>query len=216
MNAESRIAAAALKRAVEWVKKQVRKDRENRYSLLHDWRLPACRCSFWPDDIGHWETDLLRIERNAPGIVSITVKAYQSTAEENICDGATLSPDDIPGILPAALFHDPWYCRDARDGMQTFEALAFMLGVSSRTTRKFGDALFYSIARAGGCNRFVAACYYAGIRIGYPLVKPFLSALAAFLLALAVGGCAGCVGPGDDGTFLDPSEFQFPTWEKVQ
>ena len=36
------------------------------------------------------------------------------------------------------------------------------------------------------------------------------------LLALAVGGCAGCVGPGDDGTFLDPSEFQFPTWEKVQ
>ena len=46
------IAADALRRAVEWVRGQVARDRENRYSLLRDWQLPAAFCSFWPDDIG--------------------------------------------------------------------------------------------------------------------------------------------------------------------
>lgn len=206
------IAADALRRAVEWVRGQVARDRENRYSLLRDWQLPAAFCSFWPDDVGGWETDLLRIERVASGIVRVTVKAYHSTAADNICDGATLSPDTLPGILPAALFHDPWYYRRA-GGVKSFEALAELLGVKPRVTRQFGDALFYSIARAGGCSRLVAWLYYAGIRIGYPIVKPFI---AAAIVALLAGGCAGCIGTGDDGTFVDPSQFTPPTWEQNQ
>ena len=206
------IAADALRRAVQWVRGQVARDRENRYSLLRDWQLPAAFCSFWPDDIGGWETDLLRIERVASGIVRVTVKAYHSTAADNICDGATLSPDTLPGILPAALFHDPWYYRRA-GGVKSFEALAELLGVKPRVTRKFGDALFYSIARAGGCSRFVAWLYYAGIRVGYPIVKPFI---AAAIVALLAGGCAGCIGQGEDGTFVDPSQFTPPAWEQVQ
>lgn len=212
MKTEKELATAALARAVEWVRGQIRRDRENRYSLLRDWTLPACRCDFWPDDIGGWESPLLRIHRNAPAVVTVTVKAYTSTAENNVCDGATLSPDNIPGIIPAALWHDPWYYR-AEDGLKTFEAVADLFGVSPRATRKWGDALFYAIARAGGCSWLTAQLYYVGIRFGYPLAKPFITALAAALLA---GGCAGCISQGDDGTFLDPSQFQFPEWEKVQ
>lgn len=199
--------------AVAWVREQIRRDRQNRYSLLHDWTLPPCVCSWWPDDLAAWESDLLRIHRNAPAVVTITVKAYRSTAADNICDGATLSPDNIPGIIPAALFHDPWYWRDPRDGLKTFEAVAELVGVSRRSARKFGDNLFYAIARAGGCPRAVAAAYWLGIRIGYPIVRPFL---AAALAALLVAGAAGCIAQGCDGTFLDPSEFQPPQWEKVQ
>lgn len=206
------IAADALRRAVSWVRGQVARDRENRYSLLRDWQLPAAFCSFWPDDVGGWETDLLRIERVASGIVRVTVKAYHSTADDNICDGATLSPDKLPGILPAALFHDPWYYRRT-GGLKSFEALAELLGVKPRVARKFGDALFYSIARAGGCSRLVAWLYYAGIRVGYPIVRPFI---AAAIVALLAGGCAGCIGQGDDGTFVDPSQFTPPAWEQVQ
>lgn len=202
--------AAALARCVDWVRTQIRKDRANRYSLLHDWQLPACRCSFWPDAFGVWESDLLRIVRNAPGIITITVKAYQSTAADNVCDGATLSPDNIPGILPAALFHDPWYYRDTRrEGPQApkqYEALADLIGVPRRKLRAFGDAVFYSIARAGGCPWIVAQLYHFGIRAGYPIVRPFL---AGALVALLAGGCVGC---GGDGSFLSPGDFTPPDW----
>lgn len=206
------IAADALLRAVNWVRWQIHKDSQNRYSLLRDWKLPACRCSWWPDDLASWETPLLRIVRNAPGVVVVTVKAYHSTASDNICDGATLSPDTLPGILPAALFHDPWYYRD-KDGLKTFEALADLCNVKRRVARRFGDVLFRSIARAGGCSWIVAELYYIGIRVGYPVVKPFI---AAALVALLAGGCAGCISQGDDGTFLDPSTFTPPAWEQVQ
>ena len=207
---ESRVSAAALARAVDWVRGQIRKDRENRYSLVRDWTLPACTCSWWPDDIGSWESDLLRIVRNAPGVVTITIKAYHSTAADNICDGATLSPDNIPGIIPAAIWHDPWYYASPLDGVKTFEALALLFGISPHVTRKFGDQLFYSIARAAGCPRVVAALYYAGIRVGYPLARPFL------LVTLCLGLGAGVAGCFSDGTFLDPTAYTPPQWEKVQ
>jgi hypothetical protein len=239
---------AALVAAVAAVRGAIRRDRRNRYSLVRDWTIPPCSCTWWPDDLAHWETPLLVIERVRDSVVRVTVRAYTSTAADNICDGATLSPDSLPGILPAALFHDPWYCRRRvpvfdpaatyevgdlvqREGRvyrqvaegvwepatapKTYEDLAAGIGVSPRTVRKFGDALFYSIARAGGCPRLVAWLYYAGIRVGYPVVRPFLA--DALLAALLAGGCAGgCISQGDDGTFLDPSQFDPPTWERVQ
>lgn len=205
---------AALVAAVAAVRGAIRRDRRNRYSLVRDWTLPPCRCSWWPGDLAHWETPLLAIERVRDSVVRVTVRAYQSTAEDNVCDGATLSPDDVPGILPAALFHDPWYYRGP-DGLKTYEALAELVNLPARTTRQFGDALFYAIARAGGCPRILARLYYAGIRIGYPVVRPFLA--GALLAALLAGGCAGgCISQGDDGTFLDPSQFDPPAWERVQ
>ena len=237
--AESRIAAAALERAVAWVRTQIIRDRANRYSLLRDWTLPACLCSWWPEAVTTWESPLIRIHRNATGVVTVTVRAYSSTAEDNVCDGATLSPDTIPGILPAALFHDPWYYvepvpafderaeyavgdlvrregrvyRCAAPGVwepaaprKTFERLADDVGVSRRTARRFGDQLFRSIARAGGCSWIVAECYYLGIRLGYPIVRPFIVALLA--AGLLAGGCAGC----SDGTFVDPSDYHPPLY----
>jgi hypothetical protein len=212
MTPEQKIAAAVLKPSVEWVRGQIRRDRENRYSLLRDWTLPATVCSFWPDALSGWQSPLIRISRLTPGVVSITVRAYASTDEENICDGATLSPDTIPGILPAALFHDPWYCEtDGKGSPRTYELLADEIGVPRKTLRKFGDRIFYSIATAGGCPRVVAWMYYAGIRVGYPIVKPFI---AAFLAALLAVGCSGCI--GTDGRFLDPGDYQPPAWEQVQ
>ena len=198
------IAADALRRAIAWVRGQIVRDRENRYSLVREWRLPACRCSWWPDTLREWSSTLIRIERNAPGIVTVTVLPYNSTAADNVCDGATLSPDTLPGILPAALFHDPWYyCQPGT--AKTYERVAAAAGVKPRVARRFGDQMFRSIARAGGCSWIVAELYYIGIRVGYPIVRPFI---VAALCALLVGGCAGC----SDGTFLDPTEFTPPLY----
>lgn len=204
MTSSEIIAADALRRAIAWVRGQVRRDRENRYSLLRDWRLPAARCGWWPDSLPRWDSPLISLERNAPGIVTVTVHAYTSTAADNVCDGATLSPDSLPGILPAALFHDPYYYRFPGDA-KTYERIAAAAGVRPRVARRFGDRLFRSIARAGGCPWIVAEAYYLGIRIGYPIVRPFI---AAALAALLVGGCAGC----SDGTFLDPTEYTPPLY----
>ena len=212
MKAEAKIAAAVLKPAVEGVRGQIRRDRENRYSLLRDWTLPATVCSFWPDELSGWQSPLFRISRLSHGAVSITVRAYQSSAEDNVCDGATLAPDTPPGILPAALFHDPWY-YSFPDEPKQFELLADEIGVPRKTLRKFGDTLFYSIATAGGCPRWLAWAYHAGIRVGYPSVKPILAAGRAAFLAV---GCSGGGAPGDDGTFLDPGDYQPPEWEQVQ
>lgn len=165
---------AALELAVEWARGAIRRDAQNRYSLKEDWTLPVTHCSFWPDEVPGWASPIFRISRLAPRVVSVTVRAYRSAADNNVCDGATLSPDNIPGILPAALFHDPWYCRIRGEGAKQFELLADDIGVSRRETRRFGDNLFYSIARAGGCPWIVAHLYHAGVRIGYPVVRPFL------------------------------------------
>jgi len=165
---------AALELAVEWARGAIRRDAQNRYSLKEDWALPAAHCSFWPDAVTGWESPLFRISRVAPRIVAVTVREYLSAPDNNVCDGATLSPDNIPGILPAAIFHDPWYCRIKGDGAKQFELLADALGVPRRETRRFGDNLFYAIARAGGCPWLVAHLYHAGVRIGYPVVRPFL------------------------------------------
>ena len=205
MTSSEILAADALRRAIDWVRGQIVRDRLNRYSLRRDWTLPAARCSWWPDELPLWESPLLRIERMAPGVVRVTVRAYTSSAADNVCDGATLSPDSIPGILPAALFHDPWYYRGP-DGRKSFEAVAAAAGVSRRTARRFGDQLFRSIACAGGCPWIVAQLYYLGIRIGYPIVRPFIVALLA--AGLLAGGCAGC----SDGTFLDPTEYTPPVY----
>jgi hypothetical protein len=211
VTAEAKIAASVFKSAVDWVRGQVKRDRNNRYSLLRDWTLPATVCSFWPDALSGWESPLFRISRLTPGVVSITVRAYTSTEDENICDGATLSPDTPPGILPAALFHDPWYATLPGDPARQYELLADALGVKRKTLRKFGDALFYSIAVAGGCPRWLAWTYHAGIRVGFPIVRPFI---VAIVLASLAAGCAGCIGP--DGTFTDPGDYQPPAWEQVQ
>ena len=208
--AEITLAAAVLKPAVEWVRGQIRRDRENRYSLLRDWTLPAVRCSFWPDELSGWQSPLFRISRLSRGVVSITVRAYSSTKDENVCDGATLSPDTPPGILPAALFHDPWYCTLPGDAARQYELLADEIGVPRKTLRKFGDNLFYAIAVAGGSPRWLAWLYHLGIRVGFPIVKPFI---VAFLAAFLAAGCAGCIGP--DGTFVDPGDYQPPAWEQV-
>lgn len=204
--------ASILVPAVAAARAAIKRDRANRYSLTADWTLPPTRCSFWPSGLAAWDSPLIHVAERGAGVVQITVKAYQSTQEDNVCDGATLSPDRIPGILPAALFHDPWYCRVGKDKRKTYELLADEIGVPRKRLRAFGDALFYAIARAGGCPWLVARLYHAGIRLGYPVVAPFI---AAAIAALALGaGCAGCI--GTDGQFLDPGEYQPPAWGQNQ
>ena len=136
MTSEAKALAAAIRPAIGWIREQIRRDAANRYSLLADWSLPACRCSWWPDSIPVWESDLFRIERVAPGIVAVTVRAYESTAERNVCDGATMSPDTPAGVLPAAIFHDPWYFRESDEEPRQYELVARACGVSARQALK--------------------------------------------------------------------------------
>lgn len=200
---------AALAITVGWVRKQIAKDAANRYSLLADWTLPACRCSFWPDAVDEAETALFRISRLERGTIQITVKAYTSTAERNICDGATMSPDTVRGVLPAAMFHDPWYYADesAAERRRQYEIIADSIGAKARELRRFGDRLFYSIGRAAGGSRLALSAYYYGIRIGYPLYR----LLKPFLVAAVASSLGGCVGGGcGDGSFLDPGQYTPP------
>ena len=216
MTSEAAALAAALKPAVRWVRDRIRADAANRYSLLEDWPLPAAFCSWWPDSIPVWESEFFRIERVAHGVVAVTVKAYESTAERNVCDGATMAPDSPEGVLPAAIFHDPWYYRENDDAPRQYELVARACGVSARKAKKFGDVLFYAIGTAAGGSRLLLHCYYWGIRVGTPLyhlLRPFFAlAVAALLLS---GGCSGCISQGDDGTFLDPGRYAPPSYAKT-
>lgn len=214
------ISAEALAAAIKWGRKQVKRDVDNRYSLLHDWQLPAALCTFWPLSAPETvETPLIRAHRVADGVIVLTVRAYESTAERNICDGCTMSPDTVRGVLPAAIFHDPWYYADesegSKDTRRQYEIIADEIGVKRATLRKFGDRLFYSIGRAAGGSFLALHLYYYGIRLGYPLyrlARPFLAIIVAALLS---GGCAGCILPGEDGTFLDPPLYAPPDFVQL-
>ena len=173
----------------------IAKDQSNRYSLLSDWHLPKTKCDFW-SETGVYDSELFHIEpvQGEPGWVRITIKAYISTKEKNICDGASMSPDSPKGVLDAAIMHDPAYYQD-ESGLREFERIALFCGVKSKVVRKWFDNLFATIVEAAGGKVWIARTYYRGIRTGYPVYNFFRPVIKLFLVAMfavALSGCGGC------------------------
>lgn len=200
--AYEKLIAGALKLA----KHAIEKDAANRYSLLVDWTFVIFR------KLPEFENELFKIEPFAEGDASwLTVKAYTSTAERNICDGATFAPDTPHGVIEGTLFHDPWYL--------CMEAIAKAWGWKRGDVRKLGDDIFAGLIIANGGSKKTARLYYNGVRYGgggilnriWHAVKRLLAALA---ISLAVGGCNGCLAPPEN--VIDEGTHTPPKWEKVE
>lgn len=187
------IAAAAGKEMIRFIGGLVAKDQANRYSLLSDWHFPRTKCDFW-GDAPAYSSSLFWISPipDEKGWVRPVVRAYESSKEHNICDGATFSPDSPKGVLDAAIMHDPAYYK-GEDGKREYEKIAEHCGVDPEVVRKWFDNLFPTIVEAAGGKVWQARAYYRGIRTGYPvfdllrpLIKLFCCAVACAMLA---SGC---------------------------
>jgi len=191
---DPRVAAlTAGMEAIRFVGGLVARDQANRYSLLTDWHLPKTKCEFWGGS-GVYESELFRIEPvGVEQRVRITIKAYHSTKEHNVCDGASLSPDSPKGVLDAAIMHDPAYYQ-GEDGLREFERIALFCGVKAKVVRKWFDELFGTIVEAAGGKRWVARTYYRGIRAGYPVYnffRPLIKLVFVLAFCALLSGCGG-------------------------
>lgn len=182
-------AVPILKHSVEQLKKAIEKDLAARYSLNEDWKIPVW-LRFPETEFEYFE---FRDRRNEDGNIIgsyIIEKKYKSTKENNVCDGATLSPNKIKGIEPAAVYHDPWHLNKSNfvkawkgKKIQVYNSSGNIVATIEPTEKniiKIGDDIFENIIRAEDGSPRIARLYYNGVRYGYPLfriMKPILERL---------------------------------------
>lgn len=172
----------------------IRKDRANRYRLMHDWTLPRLTI-----DVPDFENSYFTIRDRV-----ITVKAYAPGYES---DGCTLSPDKIGNWFPVfgAFFHDPWYA--------SIDEIAQAWGWKPSAVRKLGDELFACILVATGTPRWIARFYLTGLRAFGGIVRWFSATFALVLIALTLtAGCSGCAIPG----YFDDKPITPPTYQEAK
>lgn len=178
----------------------VKKDLGKRYSLLEDWLLPPVAM-----DLPEYDDGWISIMPMGDGTTLILVYAYTSDKDHDYCDGASLFPDNVKGVLPGAIFHDIWYER--------MEAIVDAWGWSVSKVRKIGDQIFASIMMEEGANKAVVNLCYWPIRwfggvfheiMKIKLIKKLI-VIAAVLFALSAGGCVHSVfAPGGDIPYTPP------------
>ena len=183
------------KYARQYVKAQLQKDANNRYSLKAEWVLPSLRNKY-----------VLCDGRS----ILIWLNPFESSAAENICDGATFCPDIVLGInlIPGSIAHDVIYLE--------LEEIAKAFGVDANVIRKLADDVFKSVNLAenegkAGAKTITSLTYWA-VRIGGGIYHKKNTAVLLLVLSMALAGCAGCVSTDFD----DPSSYQSPTYEKVE
>lgn len=221
MIATTQLQAAGL---VLKVAKAIRRDLDNRYSLLEPFETPPVSCDWWPQRT--FDNDLLRVtpDSDHPGHILILVKPFVSTKERNVFDGATLAPDEPfgeKGVLTAALVHDVIYFCAVE--------LAAFAGVEIRRVHDFADTMFREMLDLLCRRKWLSWAYYLGVRLGFPwfqaakkAVKGLVCALTVAAGLLALSGCAGCAWPltGDgNGLFVEgttAADFQQPAIVKEE
>lgn len=193
----------AFSAAIAYAKKQIKVDKENRYSLLKEWELPTIKCGGICPAF-NYENEHLRIIKTGEDTISVTVKPYESTPENDVCDGCSMSPD-IRGCLEGAIFHDPWYLA--------LEDMSGVTGIPQSSLRELGDAIFGNVIKASRGDGIVARIYYWGVRVFgglYHTGKKHGVTVIVIIAMSAVAGCSGCAIPDVfDG---EPSE---PDYQKV-
>ena len=219
--AEKEAALAILKGCLAKLKALVKADAANRYSLREPVTFPPSLFPGW-DSCEKYAGEIVVIEpTDNPNAVLLTLNAYESTTEKNICDGASMSPDTPKGVREAAIMHDPVYL----ERWQIAEHLASRGKFQSskdaeRAVRRWADGLFRQIVEAEGGSPFIGWAYYRGIRFGFPLyqiIKPFIRAVVLVAFGVAVAGAAGggCAMPEDaPGHFVGDwdSIYTSPAW----
>jgi len=196
------------KQARAYIKAQLKKDAANRYSLQAEWMLPSLRNKYGLRS-GSYTGKWINVLCDGTSIL-IWLNPFESTAELNICDGATYCPDVIFGInlVPGSIAHDVWYIE--------LEKIAAAFGIDVAIARKIGDDLFKSVNLAENAGKAgaktITSLTYWGVRIGGGIYhKP--SKLALLLaLSVALAGCAGCVSTD----FENPGEYQPPIYVKSE
>lgn len=183
-----------LPKVVEYAKKDLAK----RYSLLDDWEIRL------KDDVpAPYSSEHFDIHGRIVRVIH-----YISDADNAICDGNTLVPEEVLGIptVIGSLFHDPAYSE--------IEAIAAAFGWSVAKTRKWADTIYGNILlqlarreqsrKARVLGTAWAHVSYAGVRMfgGFTrwIYRVFSVAVLAVLLG---GGCSGCMSEIVDG-FDDP------------
>lgn len=113
-----------------------------------------------------YEGRFLDIENDERGGVSrVSIAPYAFTADSvPVCDGPTWAPRIRPAVI-ASLFHDPAYLERRE--------IAACFGVSEAVVRAWADRVFRALMLAHGASWPVAALYWRGIRIGYPVYRLF-------------------------------------------
>lgn len=201
--------AKLLKAAAVYIRAELKKDAGNLYSLKEDWILPPVRAKL--PDFSDDAFDVIGVGDNSV----ILVKAFESTPDNPVCDGASMAPDKIMGVdfVAASIFHDRWYGH--------LEILADAWGMSVAEVRKIGDRVFASIALAENEGRtaavLLATVYYRAVRafggFYHRHGHRIRTAVTALALALLLTGCsAGCA----TSIFDDDGGYQPPKWEKVE
>ena len=196
------------KYARQYVKAQLQKDASNRYSLKAEWVLPSLRNKYGLREgsyIGKWVNVLCDGKS-----ILIWLNPFDSTAELNICDGATFCPDIVLGInlIPGSIAHDVIYLE--------LEAIAKAFGIDVNVIRKLADDVFKSVNLAenegkAGAKTITSLTYWA-VRIGGGIYhKPSKLVMLVVALSIATAGCAGCVSTDFD----NPEDYQSPTYERV-
>ena len=202
-----KIAKILIKKGKDYVKASLEKDAANRYSLKETWYLPLVDAGGLP--AGEYHGPIVNVLCDGDW-AQIWLNPYESTAENNICDGASRFPDVFLGIdlRPGSAFHDPWYIE--------MEAIAEVFGCDWGTVRDLGDNAFTSINLAENAGkRFaktVSTMVHWGVRIAggmYHNAHKGVVAVAVLLAALALAGCVGT-------TFDDPGGYTSPVIEKVR
>lgn len=201
-----KIAKVLIAKGKDYVKASLETDAANRYSLKQTWYLPLIDAMGLPP--GEYHGPIINILCDGEW-AQVWLNPYESSAENNICDGASRFPDVFLGIdlRPGAAFHDPWYIE--------MDTIAAAFGCGEVIVRDFGDNAFTSINLAENAGkRFVktvSTMVHWGVRIAGGIYHKRHIATATVVAALLLSGCAGCV----SSAFDDPSDYRSPDYEKV-
>jgi hypothetical protein len=204
-----KLLEAGGKAARQYVRAQLRKDANNRYSLLAEWILPSLR-NRRELPIGEYRGEIVNAICDGSALL-VWYNPFTSTADNSICDGASCFPDRFLGVnlIPGAIAHDTWY--------REMEKIAAAFGVEVSVVRAVGDDIFKSVNLAENEGKpfapFVSSMTYYGVRAfgGIYHRRHIATATALVALSLAAAGCAGCVSTD----FERPEEYEPPQWEKT-
>ncbi len=141
------------------------------------------------------------------------LKAYGPRAPGggSVCDGATMAPDGLAGVVPAAGLHDPgyleidaiaaaWHAAPYNPGPNFKRDWIARLSARGAPTwtpadvRQLMDALFGDTLRKAGGRRAVVRLYYSAVRALGGIFRGLAARPAALSLALAALSLAGCSG----------------------
>ena len=202
-----KIAKVLAVKGKDYVKAALEKDAANRYSLKLKWYLPLLEADGLP--AGEYHGPIINIICDGEW-AQVWLNPYESTAENNICDGASRFPDVFLGIdlRPGAAFHDPYYLE--------MDEIAKAFGVPVSVVRRLGDRGFTSINLAENEGKphvkTVSTMVHWGVRIAGGIYHNAHKGGVAVLLALAVLALSGCVSTAFD----DPGSYTSPVIEKVR